>query len=169
MLNILWSALNVALVLGFIYFAFRAVQLVKQHIGLGAALFLSVTLLLIGCSKSGKHPTGLPSPNLLTDVPGNAPFGNASANEHIKLGGTNTLFLRAEYYSGNGSIRPRGLYAGVSGWMTGHEWEPVLGRLESQGSQVHYTVMLHHHWSLLGLRVFTLSGETFEGIMPSSK
>ncbi|WP_426060355.1 hypothetical protein [Hymenobacter sp. B1770] len=170
MLNIIWSVLNVALALGFVYFAFRAVQLVKQHIGLGAALFLSVTLLIIGCSKSGKPTSsGLPSPNLLSGVPKDASLGNASAIQHINLGGTNTLFLRAEYWLDNGIIRPRGLYAGVSGWMSGHDWEPVYGRLEPQGSQVRYTAMLHHHWSLLGLRVFTLSSKVFEGVMPPRK
>jgi len=170
MLNILWSALNVALLLSLLYIFFRAAVLVKRHIGLGAALFFGFGLLLIGCSKSGAGASVIPSANLLTTVPKDAPLANTSAVQHIDLGGTNKLILLTEYYTENGRItKPRGLYATVSGFMLGHTWEPLYGRLEKRGNRLYYMAAINHHWNLLGMRVLTQGGEEFEGFMPDAK
>lgn len=170
MLNILWSALNIALLLSLLYIFFRAAVLVKRHIGLGAALFFGFGLLLIGCSKSGKKATSVSSANLLTSVPKNAPFANTSAVQYIDLGATNQLILLTEYYTENDSIvKPRGLYASVSGLMVGHSWEPVSGFIEKRGNRLYYTTVINHHWDLLGMRVFTQALEVFEGFMPPAK
>ena len=170
MLNLLWSLVNVAVLLSVLYVFFRAAKLLRQHVGVGAALFFGFALLLIGCSKSGTGTPTTAAANLLNTVPSNAPLANTSASQHMALGGSNQLFLRAEYYTENGRItKPRGLYAGVSGFMLGHAWQPVTGFLEKRGNQLHYTAIINHHWSLLGMRVFTQSGELFEGVMPPSK
>ena len=51
MLNLLWSFLNVAVLLSILYIFFRAAKLLKQYVSVGAALFFGFGLLLIGCSK----------------------------------------------------------------------------------------------------------------------
>ncbi|OGX83443.1 hypothetical protein BEN47_03930 [Hymenobacter lapidarius] len=158
------------MLLSILYIFLQAAKLLRQHVGVGAALFFGFGLLLIGCSKSGTGTPNTGAANLLTTVPSNAPFANASALKQVALGGSNQLFLRADYYTENGRItKPRGLYAGVSGFMLGHTWQPVTGFLEKRGNQLHYTAIINHHWSLLGVRVFTQSGELFEGVMPPAK
>ncbi|MCC3151917.1 hypothetical protein Q3A66_00165 [Hymenobacter sp. BT770] len=172
MVNLLWSILNVALLLAFVYIFWRAALLVKRHIGLAAAMFFGFALLLIGCSKSGSGIAASPSPtaNLLTGVPKDAPLANASSVQRITLGGTNKLDLLAEYYTDKGTItKPRGLYATVSGFMVGHSWQPAFGWAEKRGNQLYYSVAVDHHYSLLGVRVFTQAGELFQGLMPPSK
>lgn len=168
MFNFIWSGLNVVLLLSFLYVFFRAAQLLRRHSGLGMALLFGLGLFVIGCGKT-KRGTPAPVPNLLANAPAQSPVANSSAQQHIELGGTNTLFLLAEYNLTNGIIEPRGLYATVSGLMLGHEWEPVTGSLIQSGSQLHYIAVLNHRWSLLGLPVFTQSDEAFEGIMPPTR
>ncbi|GAB3293286.1 hypothetical protein ACFQT0_05925 [Hymenobacter humi] len=170
MVNLLWSILNVALLLAFLYIFCRAALLVKRHIGLAAALFFGFGLLLVGCSKSGKGAAALSPVNLLTSVPKDAPLANATAIQRIDLGGTNKLELLAEYYTQDGTItKPRGLYATLSGFMLGHAWQPVTGWVGKRGNGLHYMAAINHHWDLLGVRVFTQAGEQFEGIMPLGK
>ena len=170
MLNLLWSFLNGAVLLSILYIFFRAAKLLKQHVSVGAALFFGFGLLLIGCSKLETGTPAAASANLLTTAPLKAPIANASVLQHVALGGSNQLILLAEYYTENGRItKPRGFYATVSGFMLGHAWQPVTGFLEKRGNQLHYTAFINHHWSLLGVRVFTQGGELFEGVMLPAK
>ena len=166
MLNLLWSILNVVVSLGIGYLFFRAARLVQQRMGVSAALLFVCGLLIVGCGKTS-NPVTSPK-NLLVNIPANAPLGNASATRHITLGGSNTLFLLAEYRVSDGIIVPRGLFATVSGIMLGHRWEPMTGTLEQKGAQVHSLAVLNHQWLLLGTPVFTSSSEIFEGLMTAA-
>ena len=166
MLNLLWSILNVVVFLGIGYLFFRAARLVQQHIGVSAALLFVCGLLIVGCGRTS-NPVTSPK-NLLVNIPANAPLGNASATRHIALGGSNTLFLLAEYRVSDGIIVPRGLFVTVSGIMLGHRWEPTTGTLEQRGAQVHSLAVLNHQWLLLGTPVFTSSSEIFEGLMTAA-
>ena len=163
MLNLLWSALNAVVFLGIGYLFFRAARLVQQHMGVSAALLFVGGLLTVSC---GRTSTPITAPkNLLVNIPANAPLGNAKATWHTALGGSNTLFLLAEYRVSNGLIIPRGLFATVSGITLGHRWEPTTGMLEQKGTQVQSLAVLNHQWLLLGTPVFTSSNEIFEGLM----
>ena len=170
MLNVSWSVLNAALLLGCCYLFGRAALLLRRHLGMMAASFFVSGVLLISCGKSEKAASTTAPANLLASVPPQAPCANSSAVQRIALGGTNHLFLLAEYYTENGLItKPRGLYATVSGVTLGHAWEPARGLLRKRGDRLFYTAAIDHHWSLLGMRVFTQSGEIFEGLMPLSR
>lgn len=163
MLNLLWSVLNILVLIGIGYILFRAAKLVRQHMGWGATLlFVCALLVLNGRNTSG--PTR-PAKNLLANPSEHGHPANASAGQNINLGGSNELHLRAEFDSANNTLTPHGLYAVVSGIMLGHQWEPVLGMLQQQGSQLHYWTVLNHQWLLLGIPVFTSSGTEFEGLM----
>ena len=166
MLNLLWSVLNVVFFLGISYLFFRIARLVQQHMGVSTALLFVCGLLVVGCGRTSKLVT---SPkNLLVNIPANAPLGNASATRHITLGGSNTLFLLAEYRVSNDIIVPRGLFVTVSGIMLGHRWEPTTGMLKQRGTQVYFWAVLNHQWLLLGTPVFTSSSEIFEGLMTAA-
>jgi hypothetical protein len=158
----LWSALNVVLFAGLVYIFFRAAKLVKQHIGWPAAVFFVVGLTIIASRPSSAIPG---NDNLLSGIPQNAPLGNASTLKLVHLGSNNDLNLLAEYHQQNGLVRPRGLYASVSGFLLGHTWQPVTGMLEQRGSQLQYTAVLTHNWNLLGMRVFSQTND-FTGFMP---
>jgi hypothetical protein len=162
MQNLLWSALNVVLFAGLVYIFFRAAKLVKQHIGWPAVIFFVVGLTIIASRPSSALPG---NDNLLPGIPPNAPLGNANTLKLVHLGSNNDINLLAEYHQQNGLVRPRGLYASVSGFLLGHTWQPVTGLLEQQGSQLHYTAILTHSWNLLGVRVFSQT-TAFTGFMP---
>lgn len=167
MINILWSILNVALLLSMLYIFFRAAQLVKQYVGSGAALFFVFSLLLIGCAKSNKQSSST-TENMLFGIAKDAPLGNGSTIERIPLGGYNKLILLAEYHQNNGVVKPRGLYATVSGFLLGHTWRPIGGSLRQRNQQLHYTAVMHHAWGLLGMQVYS-NMEQFTGEMLVSK
>jgi hypothetical protein len=134
MQNLLWSALNIGLFVGLVYIFFRAAKLVKQHIGWPAAIFFVVGLTIIASRPASSVPG---NNNLLLGIPKNAPLGNASTLKLVHLGSNNDLNLLAEYHQQNGLVRPRGLYASVSGFLLGHTWQPVTGLLEQRGSQLY--------------------------------
>jgi hypothetical protein len=163
MINLLWSGLNLVLLLGTCYILFRAAKLVRQHMGWGAALLFIFALLALS-GRRAATPGG-PAKNLLTKAPAHGPLANASAGQTIDLGGSNKLFLRAEYDANGNTLTPHGLYAGVSGLMLGHEWEPSMGTLQPEGSQLHYWTVLNHRWLLLGVPVLSSNGVEFEGVM----
>jgi len=164
MQNILWSTLNVVLFAGLVYVFFQAAKLVKQHIGWLAAVFFVIGLLFIANRPASSLPS---NENLLPGIPKNAPLGNASTLKLIHLGSSNELNLLAEYHQNNGLVRPRGLYANVSGFLLGHTWQPITGLLEQRGSQLYYNAVLTHNWNLLGIRVFSQT-TNFKGLMPVS-
>jgi hypothetical protein len=147
MQNMLWSALNVGLFIGLAYIFFRAAKLMKRHVGWPAVVFFVVGLTII-TSRPAKSLTG--NENLLPGIAKDAPLGNASTLKLVPLGGSNDLNLLTEYHQQNGLVRPRGLYAFVSGFWLGHTWQPVTGRLEQRGSQLYYIAVLTHNWNLLG-------------------
>ena len=150
------------LLLGVCGLLFRAVQRVWQQVGWGAALLLVLALLLL--SQRSASPTG-PAKNLLAQAPEHRHAANARTTKIINLGGTNELFLLAEYDARGDTLAPYGLYATVSGVVLGHQWAPSLGMLQQEGQQLHYWAVLHHNWLLLGTPVFTSSEEVFEGLM----
>jgi hypothetical protein len=162
MINLLWSGLNLLLLLGICYIMFRTAKLVRQHMGGGAMVCFILALLALG-SRRAAAPSGL-SKNLLAKAV-HTPLANASANRTIDLGGSNKLFLLAEYDANGNTFTPHGLYASVSGLLLGHEWESSLGMLHQEGQQLHYWAVLNHHWFILGTPVFTSNGIAFEGTM----
>ena len=104
--------------------------------------------------------------NLLTDTLPNAPLGNASAVQKVGLG-SNKLELLAEYYQSDTLVRPRGLYATVSGVVAGHRWKPLSGSLAPSGRQLRYSIVLQHDWLLLGTVLYSSQAEVFTGLMPA--
>lgn len=163
MASVLWSAVNVALFLGLLYIFFRAAQLVRRHIGLGAALFFVFGLLLVGCTKSGNQSSQSTTQNMLSGIAKDTPLGNGSALKRIPMG-YNKLILLAEYRQENGIIKPRGLFATVSGVLVGHSWQPITGSLRQRRQQLHYTAIMRHTWNLLSIPVYN-NMEQFEGEM----
>ena len=157
MLNILWSLLNAALLFGFLHIFFRAAKLLKQYVGLGASLFFMFGLLTIGCGRPSEKSAKLPPENLLAGKQKDIPLGNGSSHQQVALGGSNTLFVLAEYYKQDDIIRPRGLFATVSGLTLGHRWQPLGGTLTQHDQQLHYELTLKHEWLLLGTPVYVTS------------
>ena len=160
---LLWSTLNVLVLLGICYILFRAAKLVWQHVGRGTALLLVLVLLILSNRSSSSPPEQ--NRNLLAKTSEHGPLANASAGQTIDLGGSNHLYLRAEFDSAKNTFTPHGLYAGVSGFMLGHRWEPISGMLHQQGDQLRYRTVFNHHWLLFGTTVFTSGGVEFEGLM----
>ncbi len=164
---LLWSLLNVVVLLGLLYIFGRAALLVKRHMGLGAALFFCGGLLAIG-GQSGPAANNLPAANLLGSLPPGTPLGNASSLQTIPLGsGFSKMQLLAEYWVQQGAPKPRGLYFTVAGFLLGHRWQPLTGMLVPQGSRLRYTAVVRHEWTLLGSPVFS-SQDEYIGLMPAA-
>lgn len=164
MLLILWSLLNLVVLLSLLYFFGRAVVLLYKHVGLGAALFFGLGMLTVGWGRSGPEDTN-GQQNMLGALPPGTPLGNGSSIQTIPLGGFNKIQLLAEYWADQGVAKPRGLYMAIAGFTLGHRWQPVDGALVSEGARLRYTAVLRHDWLLLGQPVFASLNE-YTGIMP---
>ena len=165
---LLWSLLNLLVLLSVVYIFLKAAKLVRQHLGLAATLFFCFSLFLItgsGSRMNGTSATGSPK-NLLSGIPEDTPLGNASSMHTIDLG-MNKMYLLAEYHAEQGLYRPRGLFVTMSGLTLGHNWQPIAGMLLQRGKQLHYDVVVLHDWNLLGIKMYTQS-QQLDGMMPLS-
>ena len=135
--------------------------------GLSAALFLCLGLLVISGKRSDLVTRFTSNQNLLGTLPPGTPLGNASSLQSISLGVFfNKIQLLAEYWSQPGVLKPRGSYVTTAGFMLGHQWQPISGTLVQQGAHLRYTAVLRHEWMLLGSPVFSSLNE-YTGLMPN--
>lgn len=128
-------------------------------------MFFMFGLLTIGCGRSGTKSAELPPENLLVGKRKDIPLGNGSSHQQVALGGSNTLHVLAEYYKQDNIIRPRGLFATVSGLTLGHRWQPLGGTLTQHRQQLRYELRLKHEWLLLGTPVYVTSTAS-TGLLP---
>ena len=163
MLYILWSLLNVVAYLGLFYLLFHATKLLKQRFNLATAVFFLIGLVAVSGSSKPQPKTSA-APNLLSGIPANTPLGNGSVTKKISIG-SNSLFLLAEYHKEDSVIRPRGLFAVVSGFTLGHRWEPSAGSLVQHNNQLRYRLMMRHEWQLLGSTIYSSPMVMLTGIM----
>ncbi|RSK51160.1 hypothetical protein [Hymenobacter rigui] len=154
MLTLLWTILNVILLVCVVFAWFKVLILLRRQLGLGLALLFLMSLSV----KSSQEPEGN-IPNLLAPANNGQPLGNWSQSTTVTLNPNNKLHLIFEGTRTDSSFVVSGLYPTISGLMLGHTWKPLGGTANVQQHQVAYDVILLHQWKLLGIPLYTSSGE----------
>ncbi|MBC6697071.1 hypothetical protein [Hymenobacter sp. BT190] len=164
MISLLWTGLNILLLLLIAYSWFRVFKVLHRQISLGlAALFMLSLSLRSNNSTSADRPK-----NLLADERKEHPIGNWGTGAMVPLNPNNALHLRFEGIRTDSTLRVHGMYSSVSGLMLGHEWKPLAGMTNIRKQDISYEVFLIHEWKLLGITLYTAS-EEYTGIAAVSK
>lgn len=164
MISLLWTGLNILLLLLIIYAWFRVFKVLRREIGLGLAVLFMLSLSLRGNNSTSD---GRPE-NLLADERKEHPIGNWGSSANIPLNPNNALHLRFEGMRTDSTLRVHGMYSSVSGLMLGHEWKPIAGMANIRKQGISYEVFLIHEWKLLGIGLYTDS-EEYTGIAAISE
>ena len=158
MLHLLWSALNIALLVYFIVICFRATRLIRENSGLFTSLLFGFGLLSFivqpGKVKNTENqivkqgfvaqdrldPTSMKSITLALEES----LGN-STNLRIHYGKDST-----------GKLAPIDAFSSQNGFVGGREWEPhrILVKTGADGDDFNYTVDGILRWRLLGVTVY---------------
>lgn len=153
MLYLLWAVLNIGLFLLFIYVAYRATRLLRQHLGTGAALFFVIGLLSFVSSKNVEED-GFKSANEK-----NTSVNLQQQNYYSALLEDNAAFhIRLDLVTNKPTaaapFETVKYYTHVTGFVAGHQWKPATATFNYRSGQVHYEVHGIIRWRLLGIPVY---------------
>jgi hypothetical protein len=158
MLSILWTGLNLVLLLAILYAWLKVLKILRREIGLGLAMLFMLSLSFRGSNTS---PETRPK-NLLATEQRSKALGNWNGIASIKLSPINKLHLLFEGMQTDSTLQASGMYATTSGFLLGHRWEPVAGITNSAPKGISYQVIMTHEWKLLGTG-FYISTENYSG------
>ncbi|WBO83543.1 hypothetical protein [Hymenobacter yonginensis] len=164
MLSLLWTGLNIFLLLLIAYAWFRVLRVLRRQIGLGLAVLFMLSLALRGSSSTSDTKAR----NLLENGRLEHPIGNWGSSASIPLNPNNELCLRFEGVRTDSTLRVHGMYSSISGLMLGHEWKPLAGMANTRKQGVSYEIFLSHEWKLLGIGLY-VSSEEYTGMAPLAK
>jgi hypothetical protein len=158
MLQLLWSALNAALLIYFIIICFRAARLIRENSGLFASLLFGLGLLSFmgqsGKDKNAKNQVvkqGLVSQNKADP----ASVRHTYITLEKSLG--NSMALSILYGNDSTGKRvPIDAHSIRNGFVSGLEWVPhrILVKATAEEDDFNYTVDGMLHWKLLGVTVY---------------
>lgn len=159
MLQLIWSALNIALLVYFIVICFRAARLLREHSGLFASLLFGLGLLsFIG--QSGKDKKAQSSVVKQGFVARDR-LNPASVRSHDialekSLGSSIDLTILYGKDS-TGKTVPIDAFSRRNGFVGGLEWVPdrIQVKPTADGDDFNYTVVGTLHWKLLSATVYS--------------
>jgi len=159
MLQLLWSALNVALLIYFIVICFRATKLLRENLGLFASI-LFVLGLLSFIGQSGKGNT----------VQNEIVKQGFVAQDHLDPASIKSITLTLEESLGNstnlrihygkdstGKMVPINAFSNRNGFVSGLEWVPqiILVKTTPDNTDFIYKIVGILRWKLLGSTVYS--------------
>ena len=157
MLQLVWSALNVALLIYFIVICFRAAKLLREHSGLFVSLLFGLGLLsFMGQSGKDKNAQdqivkhGFVAQQHLTSI--------TSIIVPLEKSPGNSLNLRMYYgKDSTGKLVPIDALSFRNGFVGGLEWVPdrIQVKPTANGDDFNYTVAGTLQWKLLGVPVYS--------------
>jgi len=154
MIYFLWSVLNLAALIWFLFICFSVLKLVKESMGIA-----SVVIFVLGCLSFLSAGVKNPRQEL--------PFGKEIANEAVEvLNIKKDLFYNLDlmYVDQKDSLGKEIPATTVKhGFIIGHEWKPLGTTVYFKDGILHYTAMGLHEWKFLGLILYS-DGEDFKGI-----
>lgn len=159
MLPLLWSLLNVILILAFLYACFQVFKVLRREIGLGLSLLFLLGLAAFKSTESEEKNGSVK--NLLERSENLKSLGNWRSNQIVEMQNNsyNKLNILVEAEHTDSTLRPLGLYPSVSGIIIGHDWKPWVGLVNTKDGQLTYQVILLHDWKLMGIKLYTTSEE----------
>jgi hypothetical protein len=158
MLSLLWTGLNLVLLLLVLYAWFRVLKVLRREIGLGLAVLFMLSMSFRGNNSSlDTRPK-----NLLATEQRSTALGNWSTSASVKLTPINNLHLIFEGMRTDSTVQASSMYATTSGLLLGHRWEPMAGITNPASAGLSYQVVMVHEWKLLGIGFYT-STEDYSG------
>ncbi|MGV3560282.1 hypothetical protein [Larkinella arboricola] len=154
MLHLFWTLLNIGLIIFFLVICFRATKLIREKMGLFAAVVFVVGLFSGSSTRKESKPTR---------TIGLAPKINIRPDSHrirysaIDKNWVNRLELTVETGIDSTSGKTVALSATphLMGSITGYGWEPHLVSVEAtKDRKITYGVSGTMHWKLLGVTVY---------------
>ncbi len=159
MLQLVWSALNVALLICFIVICFRAARLIRENSGVFASLLFGLGLLSFigqsGKDKNVHHPVvkqGFVDRDRLNP----ASVRSYDIALEKSLGSSVDLSILYEKDS-TGKIVPIDAFSSRNGFVGGLEWVPdrIQVKPTADGDDFNYTVGGTLRWKLLSATVYS--------------
>ncbi|HEV7381149.1 MAG TPA: hypothetical protein VGN64_15230 [Dyadobacter sp.] len=151
MLYLLWSIINIGLLIWFVIICFSVFKLVKESLGIPALI-----VFILGClSFTKEHITNKETPR--------------SGREEAEIGfqplesGTFHDIMLSFSYPKDTVDRVRGRII-QSGFVIGHHWDTSNVTFYKNEANVHYLVSGSHDWKLLGLTLYT-EPRQFKGVL----
>ncbi|WP_138992143.1 hypothetical protein [Larkinella sp. C7] len=169
MLYLIWTLLNVALTVYFIVLCFQAARLLKERVGLYAAVIFTFGLLSIA-ANSGKKRVGFSKNQDVkkrTYVPRDSIIPGSLKFAHARIDKTwiSRIELTVSYGVKKSSNQPVPVEANSVWWgsITGYHWKPVsISVHATTGQEYAYTVVSILQWKLLGISLYS-QPKTYEG------
>lgn len=158
MLPLFWTLLNIGLGIFFLVICFRATKLIREKMGLFAAI-----LFVVGLFSGSSNRTGNLQENKQMKTIGVVPKSSLIPGSHRITHGTldenwvNRTELVAETGTDSTSGKTVVLSANsyLTGSVTGYGWEPRMVSVEAtKDRKIAYRVTGILHWKLLGITVY---------------
>jgi len=155
MIYLIWSVLNLIVLVCFLFICFSVLKPIKENLGL-----LAVVIFVVGCLSFIKGSVMNDQQGISVDpeIKGQIVEGENVQKEmffSIEL-----LYVHAKDTLSNemhGTTVKTGL-------VIGHEWKPAVSRLSLKDHKIKYFCSGIHDWKLLGLTLYSEPKE-FEGVI----
>jgi hypothetical protein len=170
MLYLLWGILNIGIFIYFIIICFRATKLIREKIGLLAAVFFAIGLLSFitaGNNRDNREPNSnqvktwnfFPEDNIEK---------NTATSITVPIDETLVSTYNLDIIYGKHKQEqfnlPVSANSSVTGWTSGTNWKPVTIIVERTNDNTKFDYWVHGvtEWKLLGLTIFS-QGKVYKG------
>jgi len=153
MIYFLWSLINLAAMIWFLFICFGVLKLVKENMGIA-----SVVIFVLGCLSFLSAGVKNTRQEL--------PFGKEIANERVETINIkkkllyNLDLMYVDRQDSTGKQIPATTVK--HGFVVGHEWKPLGTTVYSKNGILHYTAIGLHEWKFLGLTLYS-DGDELKG------
>lgn len=168
MLNLIWGILNAAIFLYFLFILFKAIALVRNNIGLFAAIVLiigSVTFFRVSLPDQVDKKEWVLNPiDSLDQNQADKQFMGFEVENNLVS--KNILFLEYVRFKEGKKYIPLKASATTNGFISGVKWLPlsIIINETQQKNQFEYIIDGETKWSLLGINVFSRS-KSYKGLI----
>ena len=154
MIYLLWSLLNLAALVWFLFIAFSVLKPVRDSLGtVSAIIFVVCCLSFIKSSVTNKQEKIALDPAIKDQV-------TASEKIHQDLFyNIDLIYVYSKDSIAQNEIRGTTVKSGV---VIGHEWKPLLTKMTYSNGMLQYISSGNHEWTFLGLTLHS-APEEFKG------
>ncbi|WP_421825937.1 hypothetical protein [Larkinella sp.] len=162
MLYLIWTLLNIALGVYFIILCFQAARLLKERIGLYAAVIFTLGLICFAGNSGKKNDSFSTNPDVKkwtyvprdSIIPGGLEFAHATIDK-TWISEIDLTVLYGAKKSSNQTV-PVEATSVWSGFVSGYDWKPTsISVHATTGQQYAYTVTGILQWKLLGIPLYS--------------
>jgi hypothetical protein len=167
MLHLLWSILNIGLLLVFFYYAYKATLFIRQRLGLFVSILFVGALLSFASSPRQNPGTTAWKSGLAAGTPEYKGFDRIKSvyltlekNGPIHI----DLSLNCGQYNNDPALYPSSAGSTITGFVAGYTWtaSPIFADTIAGNIQYHCSGILN--WKLLGMTIYA-EEKSYAGII----